>query len=119
MATATCPRCRQTVDSQAVNCPYCRTQLKAYGHPGIPLHRAAKGEYLCKSCTYEADDSCNFPQRPYATECTLYENLAKRQLEQRQVKSVNNFSNWVKQNQALLLLLGLLLICFLITLAKR
>jgi len=118
MATATCPRCRQTVDSQAVNCPYCRTQLKAYGHPGIPLHRAAKGEYLCKSCTYEADDSCNFPQRPYATECTLYENLAKRQLE-RQAPSENNFSNWVKRNQALLLLLGLLLICFLITLAKR
>ncbi len=118
MATATCPRCRQTVNSQAVNCPYCRTQLKAYGHPGIPLHRAAKGEYLCKSCTYEADDSCNFPQRPYATECTLYENLAERQLE-RPAKSENNFSNWVKRNQPLLLILGLLLICFLITLAKR
>jgi len=30
-----CSRCHQSVDAQAVSCPY-RTPLKAYGHPGIP-----------------------------------------------------------------------------------
>ena len=70
-----CPRCRQSVDSQAINCPYCRTPLKAHGHPGIPLYRAEGEAYLCDSCAYHADDSCNYPQRPYAQECTLYQNL--------------------------------------------
>lgn len=68
----TCPRCHQTVDSQAIACPYCRTALKAHGHPGIPLYRASGETYLCDSCTYHEDDTCNFPQRPYAEECTLY-----------------------------------------------
>jgi hypothetical protein len=40
-----CPRCHQSINPQAVTCPYCRTPLKAYGHPGIPLHRAT-GERL-------------------------------------------------------------------------
>lgn len=29
---------------------------------------------LCETCTYDADDSCTFPQRPHARECTLYHN---------------------------------------------
>lgn len=115
-----CPHCHQSIDAQAVNCPYCRTPLKAYGHPGIPLHRATGKEYLCQSCTYHVDDSCNFPQRPYARECTLYEDISQSQLEvnQRQNTSsfVSNARNWVKRNQALLILLGLLLVSFLLAL---
>jgi len=68
----TCPRCRQAVDSQAIACPTCRTALKAHGHPGIPLYRAEGEAYLCDSCAYHADDTCNYPQRPHAKECTLY-----------------------------------------------
>lgn len=121
METVTCPRCRQLVSPQAVTCPYCRTELKAYGHPGIPLHRATGEGYLCDSCTYHADDSCNFPQRPYAKECTLYQNLEESKLQFQQQRYNNSFgaslSSWVKRNQALLLLLGLLLICLLIVLA--
>lgn len=90
MDTATCPRCKKTVNSQAVTCPFCRTQLKAYGHPGIPLHRAAEDEYLCDSCTYNADDTCNYPKRPYATECTLYQNLEERNLELQQQNQKTN-----------------------------
>lgn len=115
-----CPRCHQAVDTQAVNCPYCRTPLKAFGHPGIPLHRATSEEPLCKSCTYHLDDSCTYPQRPYAIECTLYQNIAQKQLEQEQRRRNSSLAatlqNWVKRNQFWLLILGLLSICFLIAL---
>jgi len=67
-----CPRCQQPVGSQAVRCPCCQAPLKAHGHPGIPLHRAPEGEFLCDRCAYHADNSCNFPQRPYARSCPLF-----------------------------------------------
>ncbi len=122
MDTATCPRCHQPVNRQAVTCPHCRNQLKAYGHPGIPLHRAARDEYLCDSCTYHIDDTCNFPQRPYAQECTLYQNIEQSKLEHQQRLYANSFGatlrSWVKRNQTLLLLLALLLVCLLIALSK-
>ena len=121
MDTITCPRCHQKVDSQAVTCSHCRTQLKAYGHPGIPLHRAKENEYLCDNCTYHADDTCNFPQRPYAKECTLYQNIEESKFElqqQQQAQSLSvKFKDWLKRNQSLVLLLGLFLICFLVVLA--
>jgi Double zinc ribbon len=71
-----CPRCSEPVDAQAIRCPNCKTTLKAYGHPGIPLSRATGAAFLCESCVYDADDTCNFPQRPQARECTLYRNIA-------------------------------------------
>lgn len=67
-----CPHCHQAVDTQAITCPHCRCLLKAHGHPGIPLYRAEDAEFLCQTCRYQADDTCNFPQRPYAKECTMY-----------------------------------------------
>ncbi|MBH8572279.1 zinc ribbon domain-containing protein [Nostocaceae cyanobacterium CENA369] len=121
MATTSCPRCQQPVDSQAISCPFCRTTLKAYGHPGIPLHRAKGKEYLCDSCTYHADNSCNFPQRPYAKDCTLYENLEQSKLEREKQPYSSNFGinvkSWVNRNQTWLLLLGLLFVCFLIAMS--
>ncbi|MDF5708961.1 MAG: zinc ribbon domain-containing protein [Nostoc sp. S4] len=115
MATVSCPRCHQLIDSQALSCPYCRTTLKAYGHPGIPLHRATGDEYLCDTCTYHADDTCNFPQRPYAKDCTLYQSIAQTKLDLEQQRYSKSFmvtmKTWLKRNQALLLLLGLLLVC--------
>lgn len=118
MATVSCPRCHQLVDSQAVTCPHCRTTLKAFGHPGIPLHRVTGKEYLCDSCTYHADDSCNFPQRPYAKECTLYQNIEESKLQLQQERENTSFfatvKSWVKRNSSLLLLLSLVLVCLLI-----
>lgn len=113
-----CPRCDQSVDAQAVTCPYCRTSLKAYGHPGIPLHRATGETYLCDSCTYHHDDTCNFPQRPYAKECTLYQNENEQALRSPQPSpsSLSAISTWVKRHQFWLLLLALLLLSFLIVL---
>ncbi len=122
MATVSCPHCYQLVDSKAVNCPHCRTTLKAFGHPGIPLHRATGKEYLCDSCTYHADDSCNFPQRPYAKECTLYQNIEESKLELQQQREKTSFSatvkNWIKRNSSLLLLVSLVLVCLLIALLR-
>ncbi|MEO0456268.1 MAG: zinc ribbon domain-containing protein [Cyanobacteria bacterium P01_A01_bin.114] len=69
----TCPQCQQAVAADAVTCPHCRLELKAHGHPGIPLHRAVGEAYLCDTCTYHLDDTCNFPQRPLAQACTLYQ----------------------------------------------
>lgn len=71
-----CPKCHQPVDSQAVICPHCKNTLKAFGHPGIPLYQAEDDRYLCDRCTYHWDDSCNFPQRPYAKSCTLFHDAA-------------------------------------------
>ena len=122
MATVSCPRCHQLVDSQAVTCPHCRTTLKAFGHPGIPLHRATGKEYLCDSCTYHADDSCNFPQRPYAKECTLYQNIEESKLQLQQQRENTSFAatvkSWIKRNSSLLLLLSLVLVCLLIALLR-
>lgn len=67
-----CPKCHQPVDSQAIQCPHCNNLLKAFGHPGMPLYQSEDESSLCDRCTYDRDDSCNFPQRPYAKSCTLF-----------------------------------------------
>lgn len=72
-----CPHCQQPIDARAVACPHCRATLKAFGHPGIPLHQASGDGYLCDRCQYHADDSCTFPQRPQAKTCTLFRDLDK------------------------------------------
>lgn len=119
-AMPTCPRCRQTVDSQAITCPYCRTALKAYGHPGIPLHRAERGTYLCESCTYDADDTCNFPQRPYAEECTMYHDVAQPiAIERRPPNWFAQMGTALRYRQEWWVLLGLLAISIGIALANR
>ncbi len=118
MKTAICPRCHQSIDAQAVACPYCRTSLKAFGHPGIPLHRAVGSEYLCDSCTYHADDTCNFPQRPYALECTLYQDINQSHSAEQKpyTGSTANIKSWIRRHQGLLMLLVILFISFLIAL---
>ena len=120
MATASCPRCHQSVNAQAVTCPYCRTPLKAYGHPGIPLHRAVGETSLCETCAYDADDTCTFPQRPYAKECTLYQDISQSQMDVNHhhytSRKTSALRTWVKRNQTWLLLLVLLCVSFLIAL---
>lgn len=118
---ATCPRCHQPIDSQAVRCPNCFAVLKAYGHPGIPLHQASKDTYLCDSCRYHEDDTCTFPQRPYAKTCTLYRD--RSELTELEFKSPlypsspwSQFTTWCRRNRGLLLLLGLIAISVLFAL---
>jgi hypothetical protein len=71
-----CPRCKHAVKSIDLACGRCGLQLKAHGHPNIELHQTLSDEVLCKTCAYDADDSCTFPQRPYAQTCTLYQSIA-------------------------------------------
>ena len=73
-----CPQCHQSVLVNAVTCSNCGLELKAHGHPGIDLHRSQVGTYLCETCAYHQDDSCTFQQRPQATTCTLYVDVAHK-----------------------------------------
>ena len=113
-----CPRCHQLIDSQALSCPHCQAQLKAFGHPGIPLYRSTGKEYLCETCLYHEDDTCNFPQRPLAQECTLYQNrselLVSDPIKSQQNLSVS-FRIWLQQNIIWIVVLGLLIISFILS----
>lgn len=116
---AECPRCHQRVDSQAVTCPYCKFDLKAFGHPGIPLHRASGDSYLCDSCLYHQDDTCTFPQRPFAKDCTLYQNQAEAvnlSSVPSQASPRINLIGWCRQHVTGLVVAGLLLISLLLSL---
>jgi uncharacterized protein YbaR (Trm112 family) len=118
---AECPRCKQTVDSGAIACPYCRNPLKAFGHKGIPLHQATDEDYLCTTCLYDKDDTCNFPKRPYAKECTLYHDASVPILEEADDVYTSSLGTkvqkWAQRNTTLLLFLGLVLISLAIALA--
>uniref|UniRef100_B8HUH3 DZANK-type domain-containing protein n=1 Tax=Cyanothece sp. (strain PCC 7425 / ATCC 29141) TaxID=395961 RepID=B8HUH3_CYAP4 len=107
---STCSRCHQRVSSQTVTCPHCGYVLKAHGHPGITLHRAEPGNYLCRTCLYDADDSCNFPQRPYATECTLYRNQAQAEQGRKKTIERRNLQDWVQRHLVWFVLLGIVLV---------
>ncbi|MBD1809925.1 MAG: zinc ribbon domain-containing protein [Symplocastrum torsivum CPER-KK1] len=116
-----CPRCHQSLNSKAVTCSHCGTVLKAYGHPGITLHRATSDQPLCETCSYQADDTCTFPQRPYAKECTLYDDITQPKVvaNQRYTPRQNPLQSlkfWCQRNPAWLGLLGLLTASFLLTL---
>lgn len=119
-----CPRCNQPVNSKAVNCPYCKTALKAYGHPGITLHRASGDQPLCSTCTYHADDTCTFPQRPLAKECTLYHDISGQKLETDKIYNPRRgllelVRIWCQQNPALLGLLVLIFVSLLLALLAK
>ncbi len=109
----TCPHCQGLVTVDAVKCPHCGTVLKAYGHPGMPLHQAGEG-YLCASCAYHADDSCTYPQRPYAKTCMLYHNLAwpSEELDPQACQPLGwaGCRAWGRRHRGWLLLGGILLL---------
>lgn len=110
----TCPRCHQTVDAQAIACPYCRTALKAHGHPGIPLYRSVGEESLCATCTYDEDDTCNYPQRPHAKECTLYQNRFQPVATHK--SSVKPIDSWLRRNSTWLVLAGIVVVSLVLAL---
>jgi transposase-like protein len=108
-----CSRCHQPVTRQAITCPHCGNTLKAHGHPGIPLHQATGQEPLCQTCLYHRDDSCTYPKRPYAMDCTLYSTVAP--LANASPASLAPFKsgylkNWMRRHGGLVALVGLLLL---------
>ncbi|NES17477.1 MAG: hypothetical protein F6K41_00470 [Symploca sp. SIO3E6] len=116
-----CPSCHQPINSNAIACPHCGMTFKAYGHPGITLHRAMGEEYLCGSCTYHEDDTCNFPQRPYAKECTLYQDISQPQNEPIYAPRyglIKSIKLWCQRHPALLGIIVLVAVSFLLALSS-
>lgn len=111
-----CPKCRQAVDSQALECPYCRTPLKAHGHPGMTLYQATGKEPLCLTCVYHEDDTCTFPKRPFAMDCTLYSDRRTQPSSIATPRSNPSFQIqlWFKRNSTWIILAGLILISLII-----
>ena len=118
LAMSVCPRCSKTVKESAVTCPYCGITLKAYGHPGIPLYRSDTDRYLCDTCVYHADDTCTFPKRPYAQECTLYQTQADADAAiapKASLKNIRRPFRWSRQSLiGWLVAIGLLLVSFIL-----
>lgn len=113
-----CPRCQQFVEAQVLTCPTCRLALKAHGHPGMDLFRAEGEDYLCLTCAYHEDDTCNFPQRPYARECTLYKNPAQAASIAYKPSRQFALKAWLRRNSTWLIVVGLILISLLIALGR-
>lgn len=118
---ANCPRCHQLINNQVVKCPHCHTLLKAYGHPGIPLYQAIDVDFLCDRCIYHEEDTCNYPQRPYAKTCTLFHDKSKPLLEEAVNFRYNQtifgiFKAWCRSNQGLILLFVLVVLSLAIAL---
>jgi hypothetical protein len=92
--------------------------LKAHGHPGIPLHRAEANQYLCKTCVYDADDTCTYPQRPYATECTLYRDRLRKSTPPPTAPTWP-WRYWLQKNLVWLVLVGIILLAIFLALGSR
>jgi hypothetical protein len=109
-----CPRCNQAIDSQAVNCPNCNNSLKAFGHPGIPLYQTKDEQFLCDRCIYEEDNSCNFPQRPYAKSCTLFHDRSVPLIEEIIIppsrQGISGIKNWCWRNRGIIAIALLILV---------
>lgn len=114
-----CPRCQATIESTTVQCPRCQLLLKAHGHPGMPLHRTEGDESLCATCCYDADDTCNFPQRPDAKTCTLYRSTTvKEELALPQPSIARRLGFWLGNHRGWLGLVGLLLLSLVLVLVR-
>lgn len=117
-----CPRCDRPINPQAIKCPYCNNPLKAFGHPGIPLYQAEKDEFLCDRCIYHEDDTCNYPQRPYAKTCTLFRDLAATLEEEEELIYIPSLKSkitaWCRTNQFLLGILFLLILSVILTITN-
>ena len=114
-----CPRCQANIKPTTIHCPRCRLALKAHGHPGMPLHRTEGDEALCATCLYDADDSCNFPQRPHAETCTLYRSVkAAEDLAMPSLSVGQRVNFWLRNHRGLIGLAGLLLLSLAIVLVR-
>lgn len=123
MNMISCPSCHKSIEQNALSCSYCQKKLNAFGHPGIPLHQAPQNHYLCEQCTYHYDDTCTYPQHPYAKSCTLYHDYKTPlvgEITSSTVKrnSLQKFHIWCGQHRRLLIFLSLIIISFTLTLMK-
>lgn len=114
-----CPSCHQSSSSNSLYCPKCKSPLTAFGHSGIPLHQADQGTVLCSNCIYHLDDTCDFPQRPYALSCTLYQDQDIKLELPKTPKTSLSWRFWLYQNRGWLILVSLFLGCFLLVFLSK
>ncbi|QIZ72346.1 ATP-binding protein [Oxynema aestuarii] len=62
----------------------------------VLLHKSPGNEPLCSSCTYNLDDTCTFPERPEAKECTLYHDSSKPNLAEQYRESLKGIAMTVQ-----------------------
>jgi hypothetical protein len=114
-----CPRCQAAIEPTAIHCPRCRLTLKAHGHPGIPLYRTEGDTALCATCVYDADDTCNFPQRPNAETCTLYRSIhGVEELAIPSPSAGERLGFWLRNHRGLVGIAGLLLLSLALVLVR-
>jgi hypothetical protein len=85
----------------------------------MTLHRTEGDEALCATCLYDTDDTCNFPQRPTATTCTLYRSVKPAEdlaLPDPSFGQQINF--WLRSHPGLMALGGLLLLSLVLVLVR-
>ena len=115
---AKCPKCDRSIKPEALECPYCRNPLKAFGHPGIPVYQSLDDSWLCDRCYYHFDDSCNYPQRPYAKSCTMFHDKEKPLVEEpihpSSRGSLATIKFWLRRHQRLSIILILIAISILL-----
>lgn len=118
---STCPCCKKPIDSQAITCPHCKNQLKAFGHPGIPLHQSTDDNSLCDRCTYNFDDTCNFPNRPYAKSCTLFHDRSVSLTPEKETPASQEgwtgVKNWLYRHRGLIAIALLILLSVVLALS--
>ncbi|NJO12040.1 MAG: zinc-ribbon domain-containing protein [Leptolyngbyaceae cyanobacterium SL_1_1] len=114
----TCPKCHNSVSATATECPYCRMELAAYGHPGMKVLRSQTAEPLCLTCAYHEDDTCNFPKRPHAMDCMLYRDRTQPTPSVSQYSSSFQLKLWLKRNMGLIALVGLIVLSIAIALVR-
>ncbi|EDX86044.1 hypothetical protein S7335_3747 [Synechococcus sp. PCC 7335] len=69
---------------------------------------------MCDTCAYEADDTCNFPKRPTAKTCTLYQDInAPSEIS---VKDLYSVPWWQKINRFWAGMIVLVVVSVIITL---
>ncbi|KKJ00649.1 hypothetical protein [Prochlorothrix hollandica] len=110
-----CPQCQRSISSDVPTCPHCGVTLVAYGHPGLVIQRSRDGTPLCDTCVYHRDDSCTFPHRPTAQDCTLYRDVSSPEPDlpprSRRVhlSTGQRLSRWAQNHRGAVILVALVL----------
>ncbi|MEB3274433.1 MAG: hypothetical protein ACO4AI_05725 [Prochlorothrix sp.] len=116
----TCSRCQRPLQPQATTCPHCGLVLSAYGHPGLTIQRSEDGTPLCDSCVYHWDDSCTFPNRPTALDCTLYRDRSQPEPEPlvlgQSRSPLTRVRYWIQDHRAFVIIGTIFLIALLLRL---
>ena len=89
----------------------------------MPLYQSEDNTSLCDRCTYDRDDSCNFPKRPHAKSCTLFHDadipLVSESTLPRSTQGWVGIKNWLYRNRGLIAIALLILVSVLVAIASQ